>query len=802
MYRMLHSYWTTALRSFRKKISNTLIIVLSLTTGVTSFIFISIFVQHEKSFDRFHKNGDRIFRVQQDHYSKKELTNSSASTNFGIGRDMATDFPEVEYYTVILKNISLLRKGDQVFKEERSAFVSEDFFKVFSFTLLKGNDSTVFRRHHTIALSESLARKIFKEEDPIGKFVTFKGYYEAEVTGVFQDMPENSHMNFHVLLPMETFKIYGNKLVFEYPWRWDNFVTYIKLHNANQRAQVEAKIPDLIERKTGNWLRESDQDLKIKLQPLYDIHLKSNLKDELLQNGDQQTVTFLSIVAFAILIIAWINYLSLATVRSLDRAKEVGIRKVLGGFRSQLIRQFLAEAFILNFISFVAALLLVYIALPEFARLFERSLTTALFAEPQLWGFLLAMLVISTLLTGLYPAFVISSVEIASILKGKFSSTPGGKFLRQITVLVPFTATVVLLISLFVVYLQVDFLKHRDLGFDPHNKLVVRDSEIYDSLYLRNVDRFKKEIVKIPGIENMTYLSHLPGEYIDYYNDVRRMGADVKDVNEYRYLLVDENFADVLHLEIIAGNPFSPTSIVKKEIMVNETASRLLGFSNPEDALNQRVCYNEDTATIKAVLKNYHHEAPKVKIPPTYYIYLPSRGYYFIASVSGNSQHATDQVQKLFGNIFPGQPFTHYFLDEKYGSQYQTDEKFAQIISLFIIILLVITCSGLFSLSSYAAKFRTKEIGIRKVMGASVWQVIFLMLREYLIVVLVAIFIGIPLAFFATDHWLRSFQTKITLDWWVFFIPSMLVLVVALATITGQTVQAAYTRPANTLRQE
>ncbi len=799
---MLQSYWNTAIRSFRKNLSTTLIILLCLTGGVTSFIFIAIYVHHEKSFDRFHENGNRVFRVQQNHYSKKELTNSSASANFGIGQDMATDFPEVEHHTVILKNISLLKKDNTVFKEERSAFVSKDFFKVFSFKLLKGNDSLMFTRPHTIVLSETLAHKIFNDDDPIGKFVTFKGYYEAEVTGVFQDMPDNSHMNFHVLLPIETFKIYGNKLVLEYPWRWDGFVTYIKLHEAGQRSQVEAKIPDLIERKTGSWLRESDQNLQINLQPLFDIHLKSNLSDELSPNGDQQTVTFLSIVALAILIIAWINYLSLATVGSLDRAKEVGIRKVLGGFRSQLIRQFLAEAFILNFISFLAALILVYVALPEFSRLFERNFSTALFGQPLFWLFLLMMLIVSTVLTGVYPAFVISSVEIASILKGKFSSTTGGKILRKITVLIPFTATVVLLISIVVVYLQLDSLKHCELGFNPRQKLVVRDSEIYDSLYKRNVAAFKKEIVKIPGIENLTYISHLPGEYIDYYNDVRRMGADVKDINEYRYIFVDENFADVLQLKLLAGNSFTATSTINKEIMVNETASRLLGFLTPDDALQQRVCYNRDTVTIKAVLKNYHHEAPKVKIPPTYYIYNPSRGYYFIASAGSSSRQTVDQVQKLFEGIFPGQPFTYYFLDQKYGSQYQKDEKFAWTISIFIVVLLVITCSGLFSLSSYAAKFRTKEIGIRKVMGASDRQVIFLMLREYIVIVFVAIFIGIPLAFFATDHWLKSFSVKITLDWWMFIIPSLLVMAVALVTVTGQTLKAAYTKPANTLRQE
>lgn len=799
---MLHSYWITAIRSFRKKLSNTLIIILSLTTGIAAFIFISIFVYHEKSFDRFHENNNRIFRVQQNHYSKNELTNSSASANFGIGQDMATSFPEIEYYTILLKNISLLRKDDKVFKEEKSAFASEDFFKVFSFKLIKGNDSSVLSRPNTIALSESLARKIFNDEDPIGKSVSFKGYYNAEVTGVFQDMPENSHIDLHVLLPIETYKIYARRQVIDYPWRWDGFVTYIKLHTPGQRAQVEEKIPDLIERKTGDWLRESDQKLEIKLQPLLDIHLHSNLSDELSSNGEQETVTFLSIVAIVILIIAWINYLSLATVRSLDRAKEVGIRKILGGFRSQLIRQFLAEAFILNLISVLTALIIVYVAFPGFSTLFERNFSMAIFHEPLFWLYLFAMFVISVILTGLYPAFIISSVEITAIMKGKFNTTQRGKFIRKITVLIPFTTTVVLLISLFAVYLQLNFLKDRELGFNPHKKLVVRDSEIYDSLYSKHVDFFKQEFVKISGIENLTYISQLPGEYITSYNDVRRMGADKSELNEYRYLTVDENFTDALQLKILAGKSFTKTSVTRKEIMVNETASRLLGFSTPEDALEQRVCYNNDTVTIKAVLQDYHHEAPKVKITPTYYVYNPLGGYYYVAPLTSTSLQPVAEVRKLFERIFPGQPYTHFFLDEKYGSQYQKDERFGTIISIFILVLLVIACAGLFSLSSHTAKFRTKEIGIRKVMGASERQVIFLMLREYLIIVSVAIVVGVPLAFFAINRWLESFSMRITLSWSIFLFPSLIVLAVALITVTGQTLSAAYSSPSRTLRQE
>jgi len=799
---MFKNYLVSAVRYFRKRLINSLILFFCLTAGITSFIFISLFVVHERSYDRFHKKSNRIFRLQQNHYSKRELTNASASANYGIGQDMATDFPEIERYALVFKNISLLRKGDEVFKEDQSAYVSKDFFKIFSFKLLQGNDSLVLSRPYTIALSKTLARKIFKDEYPIGKTLNFKGRYDAEVTGVFEDMPENSHMNFHVLLPVETWKTFANPAVLQNPWRWDGFLTYILLREPTHRSIVEEKIPDLIERKTGAWYRETDQKIEISLQPLLDIHLNSNFNDELSHNGNQQIVFFLSVIAVLVLLIAWINYVSIATVRSLDRAKEVGIRKVLGGIRPQLIGQFLTEAFIVNFFSLLLALLIVYLAFPNFSNLFERNFSTDFFLNPLFLAFVSMLLLLSTLLTGMYPAFFLSAIQAAEILKGKFSSTNRGNVLRRLTVFIPFTATVILLIGLFSIYLQIEYLKTRELGFDPRNKLVVRDSEVYDSLYNHRVEVFKTKLLQIPGVENLTYLSHLPGQHIDFYNDVKRLGADKNDMNEYRFLRVDEHFVDALNLKLLAGNSFTSTSQVRKEIMLNERAARLLGFKSPEDALDQKACYNQDTVTIKAVIQDYHHEAPKAKIPPTYYEYFPNGGFYYLLPISNTSVQVVNDVKKLFEEIFPGQPFNYFFLDQQYDSQYHTDEKFQKIVFIFLFILLIITCSGLFSLSSYAAQSRTKEIGIRKVMGASVKEVVFIMLREYTYIILTAVIVGVPVAYFTIHNWLESFSMRIELRWWMFVLPVVIVLVIALMSVIVQTLRAAYANPANTLKHE
>lgn len=799
---MFHNYWVTALRSFRKNLFNTLVLTFGLTAGITSFIFISIFVIHEKSFDRFHEKADRIFRVQQNHYSKNILTNASASSNFGIGQDLAAEFPEIETYTVLVRNKSTVRYNNEVFREDRAAFATADFFNVFSFNLIRGNDSLVLARPYTIALSESMAHKIFKDEDPIGKTLNVKGRYDFEVTGVFEDMPENSHMNLHVIMPFETFKKFANPSVIEYPWRWDDAITYILLRDGRQGKDVEAKIPALTEKKSGDWYRQTEQRIEISLQPLPDIHLHSNFSDELQPNGNYQVVNLLAIIAASILGIAWLNYISMAVVKALNRAKEVGVRKVLGGSQLQLITQFLAEAFLINFLSLMIALLVVYFAFPAFSHLLERNFQTDFFTAPLFWGFIVALLVVSTLITGFYPAFIMSATKTPEILNGKFTVVRSGKLLRKLTVFIPFTVTIILLTGLFIVYWQLEFLKSQQLGFDPLHKLVVRDSEIYDSLYAGRVEVFKKEVQKISGIEGMSYISQIPGEFITGYNDVIRLGADQNEVTELRFITVDENFIDALGLTLLLGGNFTSTSVPRKEIIINEAAWKVLGFKSIEDAIGQRVCYNSDTARIRGVIRDYYHETPKQKIRPTYYRFYQAGGYYFVLPVIGSHPEVLNNVQNLFTTIFPGQPFEYFFLTDKYGSQYNADEKFEKVISVFFVVLLVLTASGLLSLSSYTARLRTKEIAVRKALGASEQAVTLLMLKEYIVLILAAAVVAGPIAFAATAKWLNSFTLKTTIYWWMFALPVVLITGIAVLTIITQILKIARINPAKTLKNE
>ncbi|MFN3840506.1 MAG: ABC transporter permease [Cyclobacteriaceae bacterium] len=800
---MLVNYWTIALRSFSRQRNHVAVLFLGLTAGIVCFILTYLFVWHETGYDAFHSKANRIFRIQQNRYNKNELTNSSATSNFGIGVDMANDLPEVESYVMLSKNICVVVKEGEVFKTEKSGYASENFFKVFSFRLVKGNDSLVFTRPFTIALSESFSRIIFKDEDPLGKTLSWRGYIDVEVTGIFEDMPEKSHMAFDVLFSMETYKKRVSTLVLEEPWRWDGYFNYVMLHQPEQLQTVKEKLTDLIERKTGNWLRETDQKLEINFQPLQSIHLESNFSNELRPTGSKQTVYFLAVVGLMLLIIAWINYVSLATVRSIDRAKEVGIRKVVGSLRSQLIGQFLTEAFVINVVALGLALLIVWLLLPQFSEWAQRDLSHDFSFSAQLVAGGVLLLAISTLASGLYPAFVISGIAPSQILKGNFSSGKQGQLLRKTMVVIPFVITIVLLISLYALHLQLNLMKKKELGFTPSGLFVLENSTLFDSTQNRRINSFKKEIIRIAGVNSLTTLNSLPGEFIvPYANSVQRIGAAKEDVNQYRFFEVDEHFVETLGITLLAGNDFGPASVPVKEVLVNETASRLLGFLTPEDAVNQKAFFRDDTVMIRGVIRDYHHESPKNKIQPVFYVYHRGRANYYVIRLESDSPYTREQIEKLFTTTFPGQTPESFMLMDKYDSQYASDERLGKIITTFTLVLLAITCTGLFSLASFTAKFRMKEIGIRKVMGASTANTAMLLMKEYLIMVLIALVIGVPVALKLLDEWLATFTVRIEISWFMVALPSLLVLLIALSTILWQTLKSAQANPVTVLKYE
>nr|WP_255534543.1 ABC transporter permease [Chryseolinea lacunae] len=774
-----------------------------LSIGIAVFVLIVLYISYEKSFDQFHVRKDHIYRVQQDRFSRGERTLHSAIGSYATGTALKSSFAEVEDHVSLIKVSPIILYKNEGFKEERTCFASENFFRYFSFPLIKGVDSLVLRDPYTAVVSESFAKKVFKGEDPIGKTLSFRGTYEFDVVGVYKDMPDNSHMKFDIIISYATFEKHPYREVLDAPWRYDGLMTYVVLRDGANARALEQKFPDLIMAQAGDWLKETDQRMTWQLQPLTSIHLYSDLSNELEQNGDHRYIEYITLVAIFILVIAWFNYVGLATAKSLERAKEVGIRKVLGSYRLQLIGQFLLESLFLNLAAGVIAAVMVFAMMPTFNNVISTQVNFSVL-DIRFWMVMTGVLLGGSLAAGLYPAFFLSAFKPSLILKGKFVASASGRWVRKAMVLVPFVTAIVLVSCLFIIYKQISFLRSQALGFDVSQKLVIRDSEIYDSLANQRVDTYKKEMMRIPGVEASTYLNVVPGDPIIYLiNGVRRPKDDDSKSFQYQRMWVDENFVEVMGLQLLAGRNFTTQSIPRKTLFVNEQALATLGFEKPEDAIDEKVLFMGDTATVIGVVNDFHQESPKDPIPPVLYAYRPEGGLFYLINIETKAaRQVVSDLEELFHHVFPGQPFSYYFLDEKYDQQYKRDIQFGKLIGFFSALLVFVTVLGLFGLSAYTASVRTREIGIRKVLGAKESSIVVLLCREYIVLILAATCIAIPSAWYAMDNWLNSFALKVELKVWMFVLPTLVLVFITLATISFQTLRAALTNPVDTLRHE
>jgi putative ABC transport system permease protein len=801
---VFRNYFTVSIRSILKSRIYSVITIVGLAVGLTAFFLIRLYVDYERSFDQFHVFKDRIFRIQQDRYNQGEVTNRSVMICSAVGQAVAENFPSVERYVDILYSPAVLTYEGNAQEESHFYFVSEDFFKVFTVPLIRGVDSLALSRPGTALLSRSAALKYFGNEDPIGKVLDLRGLFDLEVTGIFEDMPANSHMKMDVMASLRTYIDYaGDRAVGS--WKWDGYYTYILLREGTDPELIEKNLPALVEERTGDWLKESGQDMRFHLQPLTQIHLMSNFKNEMKANGNHQMVYYLNLIAYFILCIAYINYINVATVKSLERAKEVGIRKVLGGYRFQLVAQFLSESFIYN----VAAVLLcfgaVYFILPSFAELCGRDFSIEFLFSDRFGLVVSCILFGGTLLSGFYPSMVLSGFKPMQVLKGKFTGTSNGALLRKGLVVVQFITAITLIICTYVVYQQIRFLQTQSPGFNMDQVLVIRAPLKKDSLYNQHLKSFKTDVLQLSNVTAMTSMREPPGaRIIEYANGIKRLGSGDDEVNQFQIVSVDEDFTKVFNLRLTAGRMYNSSDPEDYSLMViNEQASELLGFKHPEDAINEKIVWSEDTITIIGVLQDYHHETLKYAVSPVFFPLDPAYGAYIPIRLNGGSYEQTlASLEQLHRDHFPGNPFNAYFLDDHYDQQYRSDIRFGKVVGVFSALAIAITCLGLFGLSSYTVLLRTKEIGIRKVLGATGSSIVQLLCREYTLLIIMAIAVAVPLAWYVMSGWLQNFENKIDLAWWIFLLPNLLVILIAWITIGGHTLRAASVNPVDTLRHE
>jgi len=810
---MFQNYFKIAVRNLAKRKLYSFITISGLALGMTASLLISLYVWNERSYDNFHLRNDRIFRVRQDRYSHGELTRQWTAGPWGIGPDLKSSFPEVIRYVSVNKGgmrSAVLANGDTFFAEDKILFASSEFFKVFSYPLIKGVDSLVLRNPFTMVVSESLATRYFRDKDPIGRTLKCNGKEEYEITGVFKDLPENTHLKFDALFSFESLlKIVGPTEAEDLmsSWAWAGNYTYIELDPSANRASFEAKLPAYVMKEAGEFLRRWDEGMAFVLQPISSIHLNSNFKDELEPNGNDQTVNILSAVALFILIMAWINYVNLSTARSTERAKEVGIRKVLGSARSQLIRQFLFESFTIKLSAVVVTAILVGLLLPHFSSFINRKIDLSVFASSKVWLILTGVFLVGVITSGLYPALVMSGLKPVSILKGRFQASASGNYIRKGLVTFQFVSSVAMITGTFVVYRQIQFMRSGSLGINTEQMLIVQGPHVKDSAsYHSRFNTFRQSLLAYPEIEKIAVSSDVPGRTVRGSNGgVRLVGQDPKMGNSYRVVMVDEDFIETYGIESIAGRAFlRDFNDNWKTALVNETAMRLLGFTDPEKVIGQKIVVWDAALEIVGVLKDYHQESLKKKVDQLIFVCDKEAQDYYSLKIRANKPlvEIVTKAEGRYKAAFPGNPFLYFFLDDFFNQQYQSEQQFGKLFSLFTLLAIIIACLGLFGLSSYLVMQRTREIGIRKVLGASVKQITLLISKEFILIVLIANIIAWPISYFLVDDWLSSFASRINLGVQSFTIPAAIALTIAILTIASQSIKAATANPVEALRTE
>jgi len=803
---MLRNYFKTAIRNLVKHKVFSFINVFGLALGIAACLLLLQYVRLERSYDQFQSNGDRIYRVQQDRYNEGKLSTQWAAGAAGIGPDVKEAIPEVETFAKLYHTSDVISYKDKKFREEKMYFANDAFLPMFSYKALKGQTKGALAEPNTAVITESAAKKYFGEEDPIGKVISHNKEQDYKINAVVEDLPFNTHLKFEILLSFETYvKMAGPDA--NTTWNWDGFYTYLLLKPQADPKVVEKKIANLIDAQFGKELKEGNAGLVLKLQPLKDIHLNSNYMMEAEVNGNGQAVNFLTVIAIFIIIIAWINYINLSTARSLERAKEVGIRKVLGSYRGQLFRQFLLESFLINFLAVLLALLIIVLTLPLFNALTGKDISFALLTDMKFWVSLSIIFFAGTFMSGLYPAFVLSSFKPVEVLKGKLVKTTHGALLRQSLVVIQFAASVALMVGTYAVYRQLKYMQSQDLGVDIDKTLVLRGPNVRDSTYTGKLNSFKTEMLNIPGVNQLAASTEIPGNKVKWNaGGIRLVGSDPNKTNQYRIIGIDYDFIDAYGLKVLKGRNFSKEhGTDPKAVLFNEAAIKLMGFNKAEDALNKEVDFWGEQYKIVGVVSNHHQESLREAYDAFIYRLIPESNNYYSVTVdpgSNNMSEILKATEDKWASFFPGNPFEYFFLDDHFQQQYKADQQFGKTFGLFAVLAIIVACLGLFGLVSFVTTQRTKEIGIRKVLGAGVPGILMLLSKDFIKPILISFAIATPVTWYFLNEWLGSYAFKIEISPMMFIIPAISILLISVVTVSVQTIKAASANPVKNLRTE
>jgi ABC-type transport system, involved in lipoprotein release, permease component len=797
---MLKNYLKMAWRSLVKNKTFSFINIVGLTVGLTCCLLLVLYIQHETGFDDFHENKDRIVRVIMEYGFNGNKPEKGNFTSTYVLPRFQSKFPEVESGVRLNPSHNVIKYNDKQFIENNILYADSTFFKVFSYKLISGDADKVLWNANNIVLTETAAKKYFGNENPVGKTILM-GTKQSPflVTGIAKNCPDNSQLKFDFVASFSSLHTSDENPANRYFSA--NYTTYLLLKDKGSIASLYKKIGPFMQEELKN---EKGTYINFYLEPLTKVHLYSSY-DAIVPNVNIVYIYIISGVALLILLIACFSYINLSTVKSIERAKEVGIRKVAGAYKKQIFWQFITESFVITMLSLIISIISACSLLPLFNSFTQLSLSVLNLFHPFVIIVALLLTIIIALLAGSYPALIVAKYQPVRVLKGAFKNTSSGMWVRKSLIVFQFTISVFLVIATVVVTQQLAYIQHKKLGYDKEHVIVTRVS---DSMAAR-MDLIKAELKSNPNVLSVSKASWEPVAILSG-GDIRRADMPENTTMNINFGIIDEDYIKTCGLELVAGDNLSRQDIIDgtknkdayDHIIINEAACKALGWASPRQAIRQKISFQGSTGEIKGVVKDFHfaslHEPinPVVLAPATW-------GYTLLIKTAGNNLPQTiDFIGRKYKELEPNLPFQYHFMDEDYQKLYASEMQTGKVFNIFSLVAILLACLGLFGLSAYDIRQRTKEIGIRKVLGATVQQIVLLLSNSILKLVLLSIVIACPLAWWFGYKWLQGFAYRVNISWWMFAVSAILVVVIAFITVSFQSIKAAITNPVKSIKVE
>ena len=811
---MFTYYFKISWRNFGRNRAFSLISLLGLTIGMIALLFIGEYVRFEKSYDHFHEKSDRLYRLRAEGWHNDGRKWFQSTANFPVaGPQVQEKVPEVEAFVRLLATEAIIsprgEEEEKSFKESNMYYADSSFLSLFSFPLLYGDPHSALREPNSIVITESTARKYFGETHAIGKQLQMDYGELLTVTGVVEDIPENSHLDFDFILSyytLEDSRYYDN-------WGWNNFYTYVQVTPGAEVEYLHDQFDAILHERKGEYYENVQAKEFWRLQPLDQIHLHSGFNSEAGLDAQADIIHLLLAIGLFVMILAWINFINMSTARATERGKEVGIQKTIGATRKQVITQFLLEAFLINGLAMICAILMVKVLAPYFSTLSGQATAVNILDQALFWKMAVGIWVVGSLGSGFYPAFVMSSFQPISVLKGKRTPKGAFSFVRKGLVVFQFAIAIAIIIGTVSIYLQIQYMRSQNLGFQMDQMYVIQGPQAFprDSTFERQLTTFKVELLKNPQIHKFTASQRVPGFYISSWGGyIRRADQDASHAKTYRIMSMDDNFLPTYGLDLLAGRNFSKEMSTDDEsVIINETALKQLEFDSPESAVGKMIyCpltgdYDGTQAQVIGVVRDHHHHSLRNGYSPIIYTYSPaSNGFFSLLLDSREFSSSLAYIQEVWRQQFGAEPMEGFFLDDRFNEAYEADLRLGKICAIFSGLAIFIALMGLFGLSIYMTAQRTKEISIRKVLGATVSHIVGILARQYLVLVLVSGLFAIPFTYWLVHRWLDGYAFSMSIHPILFILPILVIVLIAFMAVSWQTVQAARMNPVESLKKE